>query len=233
VLQSLGLCSMFQTMTYLMTLATQDAEAAAEKTAEVVEAASEASEVVPAGSPWYVQFAVLLGVVAIMFGPFILGSVIAKALRVQDWALRIGVSLFAVTLGLTPFVTGVLIQGKPLDKIFRLGIDLNGGTNLVFQVKGDGEKQVTNAVMDKMVGAVGQRINQSGTEEVTVRQVGADRIEVIVPGVDAQSVDEIKRKIVRLGSLEFFVCANEIEDREIVQQARDDAEGPERPDHRG
>jgi SecD/SecF fusion protein len=221
VLQSLGLCSMFQTMTYLMTLATQDAEAAAEKTAEVVEAASEATEVVPAGAPWYVQAGVLLGVVAVMFGPFILGSFIAKALRVQDWALRIGVSLFAVTLGLTPFVTGVLIQGKPLDKIFRLGIDLNGGTNLVFQVKGDGEKQVTNAVMDKMVGAVGQRINQSGTEEVTVRQVGADRIEVIVPGVDAQSVDEIKRKIVRLGSLEFFVCANEIEDREIVQQARD------------
>jgi len=205
---------MFQSLTHFFTLAVQEGDAAAETAAETTEAAVEAAT----GAPWYLQVAVFVGVLAVVLGPFIIGQMLANWLKVKEWGTRIGLSLFAVTIGLTPFVVGMGIQGKPIEKVVRLGIDLAGGTNLVFQVKGEG-KEVTNQVMEKMVGAVGQRINQSGTEEVTVRQVGQDRIEVIVPGADPQAVDEIKRKIVRLGSLEFFVCAHQTEDREIVQQA--------------
>ena len=89
---------------------------------------------------------------------------------------------------------------------------------MVFQVKP--EKEITNEVMDRMVGAVSQRINRSGTEEITVRRVGKDRIEVIVPGEDPQSVDEIKRQITRLGSLEFFICADNT-DQQIVRLANE------------
>jgi SecD/SecF fusion protein len=205
-------------LTHFMTLILQDAEVATEATTEAVNVAVEATEAAAAAPPSGVtQFLVLFSVFAILVLPFVAGTYIAKALRVKDWALRISISLFALTLGLTPFVSA-LVQGKPVTDIVKLGIDLAGGTNLVFQVRGDG-KEVTNDVMDKMVGAVGQRINQSGTEEVTVRQVGSDRIEVIVPGADTQTVDEIKRKIVRLGSLEFFVCAHASDDSEIVAQA--------------
>ena len=49
--------------------------------------------------------------------------------------------------------------------------------------------------------------------------MGGGRIEVIIPGEDPQTVDEIKRQITRLGSLEFFIAADRAEDREIVRAA--------------
>ena len=190
-----------------------------DKAAEVAEAASKTAEAVDAasgGSGWG-GLLILVLVIAVVILPFVFGQLIANALKVREWGFRCGISLFALTLGLAPFVSA-LISGRELADTIRLGIDLKGGTNMVFQVRGEG-KEVTNAVMDKMVGAVGKRINPSGTEEITVRQVGADRIEVIVPGEDPQTVDEIKRRITELGSLEFFIAANAQEDREVVQQA--------------
>lgn len=162
-------------------------------------------------------FLTLLAVMAILFLPFILGQLLANSLEAKEWGLRIGVCLFAFVAGIAPFVFG-LASGRPITEIVRLGIDLKGGTNIVFQVLGEG-KELTPSVMEGMVGAVAKRINPSGTEEITVRQVGKDRIEVIIPGADPESVDETKRRITRLGSLEFFIAASRSEDREIVQLA--------------
>ena len=82
-------------------------------------------------------------------------------------------------------------------------------------------KELTTEIMDRMIGAIGKRINPTGTSEITVRQVGRDRIEVIVPGEDPQSVSDIKRQITRLGSLEFFVTVDEsIDDQTMIRDAR-------------
>lgn len=210
----------------LLTLAMQDNQAisgttgtAAEAAAEAVETTTKAAEAVETatGNSGLGSLLVLIGVFALVILPFVLGQLLANALRFKEWGMRIGVCLFALVLGLAPFVAG-WSQGKPLEEIIRQGIDLKGGTNMVFQVRGEG-KEITNAIMDRMVGAVGKRINPSGTEEITVRQVGTDRLEVIVPGEDPQTVDEIKRRITRLGSLEFYIAASQQEDRDLVQQA--------------
>lgn len=195
-----------------------------EGTAETEDAAAETegelasdSESVPASSSATGALGVLLTLAALLILPFVAGSYISKAIESPEWSTRIGVVIFAVSLGVLPFASA-LLGGVPLIEKFRLGIDLAGGTNMVFQVRG-GEKEVTPQIMDQMVGAVSRRINQSGTEEITVRAVGTDRIEVIVPGEDPQTVDDIKRRIVRLGSLEFFVVANQT-DSTIVREAR-------------
>jgi SecD/SecF fusion protein len=164
------------------------------------------------------EIAFFITTISVLVLPFILAWFIAKALKVQEWTSRIAVVMFTLAVGASPFLTAIM-TGQSIEDRFRLGIDLDGGTNMVFQVKPEG-KEITNEVMDRMVGAVSQRINQSGTEEITVRRVGEDRIEVIVPGEDPQTVDEIKRKITRLGSLEFFICADET-DQDIVRQARE------------
>lgn len=209
----------------LLTLAFQDKEtitgttgSAAEAIENASNAVSQATEAAEAsGGSGLSGVLLLVGIIALVVLPFVFGQLIANALKVRDWGLRFGVCLFALVMGVVPF--GVtLLSGRPVDEIIRLGIDLKGGTNMVFQVKGEG-KEITNAIMDRMVGAVGKRINPSGTEEITVRQVGVDRLEVIVPGEDPQTVDEIKRRITRLGSLEFYIAASAQEDREIVQQA--------------
>ncbi len=62
--------------------------------------------------------------------------------------------------------------------------------------------------MGRVVAAVGKRINPAGTKEIIVRQVGADRVEVIIPGEDPSVVDDIKHRMTTLGSLEFAISAN-------------------------
>ena len=47
---------------------------------------------------------ILLAVVATVFVvPFVLGSLIARALRLRDMGFRVGIVLFALVLGLAPF----------------------------------------------------------------------------------------------------------------------------------
>ncbi|QDU39115.1 bifunctional preprotein translocase subunit SecD/SecF [Maioricimonas rarisocia] len=191
--------------------------AADEAGSEVAEAAAEQAAT---GLP---PFVALLIVIAVLVLPFVIGQLLANALKLKDLGFRMGVVLFAVTLGLSPFVTRMATGGNWRDAI-NLGIDLAGGTNMVFQVDREAaeamEKDVNAELMDKMVGAVGRRINPSGTEEVTVRRVGQDRIEVIVPGADPERVERIKDRIVKLGSLEFAILANQFEHQDLINQAR-------------
>ncbi|MEY3172251.1 MAG: hypothetical protein RLZZ436_164, partial [Planctomycetota bacterium] len=191
--------------------------------APAVDATSQADTVQADGEPTAApaasgsEFLFFLLVLCIIFLPFIAAHFIGRSLRVPEWSSRIGFTLFTLVLGVSPFLTS-LLNNRPISDRFRLGIDLAGGTNMVFQVRGEG-KEITPQVMDQMVGAVSRRINVSGTEEITVRGVGADRIEVIVPGEDPQTVDDIKRRITRLGSLEFHIVANNT-DSEIATVAR-------------
>ncbi|MFO1003380.1 MAG: protein translocase subunit SecD [Planctomycetaceae bacterium] len=214
---------MSQLLHGLLNLALQAPDAAAEVANAATKAAAEtvetATEIVPAAQASGTSpFVFTLLTLFILVLPFVLAYVAAKALKVQEWTGRLAVVFFTLAVGASPFLTS-LMKGERLDKRFRLGIDLAGGTNMVFQVKPEG-KEVNDQVMDRMVGAVSQRINRSGTEEVTVRKVGRDRIEVIVPGEDPQTVDEIKRQITRLGSLEFFICADST-DQQIVRMANE------------
>ncbi len=214
---------MSQLLHGLLNLALQAPDAAAEVANAATKAAAEtvetATEIIPAAQASGTSpFVFTLLTLFILVLPFVLAYVVAKALKVQEWTGRLAVVFFTLAIGASPFLTS-LMKGEPLDKRFRLGIDLAGGTNMVFQVKPEG-KEVNDQVMDRMVGAVSQRINRSGTEEVTVRKVGRDRIEVIVPGEDPQTVDEIKRQITRLGSLEFFICADST-DQQFVRMANE------------
>ncbi len=202
---------MFDMFTGVLTLAVQEGEAAAEGAAEAAAPVAEAANI--GGGTAFAIF------VTGLIGAFILGAFLAKAMKVTDWGFRFGVCLAALAIGVMPFMVRAL-NGETLGQGIRLGIDLAGGTNMVFQVMETKEKPLTDEVMEKMVGAVIKRINPSGTAEITVRRVGKDRIEVIVPGKDAQTVNDIKRRITKLGSLQFFITASPSFDSEIISQAQ-------------
>lgn len=193
---------------------TKDIDAEVDARVGVIEPAEGESDVPPAAaSQAWVAWLILLLVIAV---PILLSSVLANTWRVKEWQGRMWVVFFSLMLGAAPFLSSMLKGEKIVDQ-FSLGIDLAGGTNMVFQIKP--EKELTNSLIEKMVESVKKRVNPSGTEEITVRGVGGGRIEVIIPGVDPQSVDEVKRKITDLGSLEFFIAAHSAEDREIVRAA--------------
>lgn len=174
---------------------------------------------------------IILIILAVFVVPFVLGVVIARALKMKDYGKKIGLVLFTAVIAATPFVWQVT-HGHDWRDAIRLGIDLAGGSNMVFEVdESQSEKELSNEVMDQMVGAIGRRINPSGTEEVTVRKVGQNRIEVIVPGADSEDVQRIKSLITRLGSLEFAIVANR-RDRDHADEVARALENPEKKDIR-
>ena len=202
---------MFDMLTGVLTLAVQDGAAASPAASPAAAPAVEAANI--GGGTAFGIF------VAGIVGAFILGAFLAKAMKVTDWGIRFGVCLAALAMGVMPFMVRA-INGETLGEGIRLGIDLAGGTNMVFQVQEEEGKELTDELMDKMVGAVQKRINPSGTSEITVRRIGKDRIEVIVPGEDAQTVNDIKRRITKLGSLEFYITASPAFDNEVIVQAQ-------------
>lgn len=167
------------------------------------------------------QFFAIAAIVFIL--PFVLGQFLSRVLKLKDIAFPTGVILCALFLALAPFVYQAL-NGQPLMSAIPLGIDLAGGTNLIYAVDREqaekDQKSVDNATMNKMIGAVGRRINPSGAEEVTVRRVGEDRLEIIIPGADREVVERKKRQIVDLGSLEFAILANDKDHSPQIEAAR-------------
>lgn len=178
---------------------------------------------VSAGKEWLV-----LTVLACVFiVPFVLGNLLARILRLEDMSTKMGVVLFSIIASLAPFIA-MTAQGRSWKDAIHLGIDLEGGTNLIYaidiqaaeqQQKKEPGKAIPTDVIDKMVNAIRDRINPSGAEEVTVRRVGTDRIEVIIPGADPDLVEQKKRLITKLGSLEFGIVANYKDHQSLIENA--------------
>jgi SecD/SecF fusion protein len=169
---------------------------------------------------------ILAVIVAIFVAPILLGNLLSRVLKLKDMAGRLSVVLLAFTLGIAPFawhlydgnrkgadwktsLKGGVVNGEKIKGAIRLGIDLEGGTNLIFEVDHSAsEKEITDLVMDQMVAAIAKRINPGGLDEIVIRRVGFDRIEIIIPGEDPADVQRTKDKIKRLGSLEFAILAS-------------------------
>jgi len=92
----------------------------------------------------------------------------------------------------------------------------DGGTVLLYRADPGAQRQLD---MAKLIAAVGRRINPGGVKELTIRQYGAEQIEVIIPEVDEREVDQIKRKISTSGALIFRMVANPTDNRELIRAA--------------
>ena len=168
-------------------------------------------------------------VLAVVFiAPFVLGGLIARAMRLEDLSTRLGMVLFAIIASAAPFLY-MTAQGRSWKDAIPLGIDLAGGTNLLYAIDNEAAEQqqkkergkpIPVETIDKMVNAIKTRINPSGAEEVTVRRVGHDRIEIIIPGADPDLVEQKKRLITKLGSLEFGIVANDKDHASTIEKAR-------------
>jgi SecD/SecF fusion protein len=67
----------------------------------------------------------------------------------------------------------------------------------------------TRAVdMDRLTSSISKRVNPGGQKEVTVRRMGTDRVEVIIPQAEPAEVDLIKEKISTAGALQFRILAS-------------------------
>ena len=100
-----------------------------------------------------------------------------------------------VLLGLSAWA----IESKPT----RLGLDLQGGTELIYQALGTpGNKDVDPADVDQALDIMRERVNVFGVTEAEVSRVGRDQISVALP--DVQNAEEAQEQVGKTAQLFFY-----------------------------
>lgn len=145
-------------------------------------------------------------VFAVFVLPFILSKLITNSLRLPALSGRMGIAL-AATIAAALFVT--------LGEL-RYSSDMKGGTTLIYNIiKADQDLNPT-----ALASSLSQRIDPSGTKEITIRPRGTDQIEITVPTTDEYELQQIKNAITTSGQLEFRVVANTRDHSDIIGLAR-------------
>ena len=129
--------------------------------------------------------------------PLMIAAYISYAVRTPEYTRRIAWVVYSIAFCLWAMF--------PFTGVFKLGIDLSGGTILLYQVKQPAPEDFR---LDKMVGAIQRRVNPIGLTDVSIRGVGTDRVEITIPKANKEDVDRCKRILTDLGTLEFRILAN-------------------------
>jgi SecD/SecF fusion protein len=118
---------------------------------------------------------------------------------------------------------------------FKLGVDLVGGTILVYEVD-DESKLPQGYKPEDLASSLKRRIDPNDLYNVTIRPVGRTRVEIILPtgaagderhkAATAEEVQNIKKLISQVGSLEFRMLANSKDDEPALKKAREWIEDP-------
>ncbi len=172
----------------------------------------------------------LLGVIVL---PFVLGSFIAKSVKMRDYGWKIGLTL--CTLACALFILGRSFDWETKRFKIPLGVDLKGGVILIYEVDNEavmsaqGDQDSEDSInMGDLVQALTNRINPSGTQEIVIRPYGDRQVEIIIPEVDPIEVERIKRLIDTAGALEFRIVANQRDHQYLLAAAEAQSEDPAR-----
>jgi len=165
----------------------------------------------------YVSLAAILVSIA-------LGYLLASSMRLKGFGWK-----FSLILASWAFSIAIIVFG-----VFKLGADLRGGVNLVYEVdeartallnphgKGDYD-------LNSVIGVLRQRLNPSGVKDLVIRKAGPKQIEIIVSEVDKAQIDDIKARVTATGSLRFLIVAdNESNDAQIREAALEQEKDPVR-----
>lgn len=147
--------------------------------------------------------------------PFVLGKLLSTGLKMPTYAGAFSWILLAM------IATGIVLATGTL----KLGPDIKGGTNLIYQIDqttvGNSGTRVT---AKDFVAPLLNRINPSGMNESVVRPAGDDKIEIVIADVEASEIEEVKRKITNAGILQFRIVANQNDHDDLIKAARTQAE---------
>ncbi|WP_158545496.1 protein translocase subunit SecD [Bremerella cremea] len=179
---------------------------------------------------------VLLVIALAIVLPYFLGVWIAKAIRLPDLGQRLGITMASLV-----FSVAICVLLWPP----RLGIDLQGGIILIYEVDEEASLDLltTNAAAAGDTSALGQtnaarlkegtaqliqqlqkRINPSGVSEVVIRPYGENQVEVQIPLAESADLDSIKRRITKAGVLDFMILANSQDHEYLMTRAQDESQ---------
>jgi SecD/SecF fusion protein len=97
-------------------------------------------------------------------------------------------------LGLIAASLAVVLPGVPPSKETKLGLDLQGGVQLVYEARPTKQQPtVTDDGLQRSLDIMRKRVDQFGVAEPELLRTGANQIEVNLPGVDdaARAADQV------------------------------------------
>ncbi|MGZ4410906.1 MAG: protein translocase subunit SecD [Gaiellaceae bacterium] len=107
--------------------------------------------------------------------------------------------LLALILGILAAVALVGIPGSPVHKKATLGLDLQGGLEVVLQAVPTNGHKPTSSDLDHSLSIMQNRVNKLGVSEAVVVKQGTDQIVIELPGVhDPQQALQIIGKTAQL-----------------------------------
>jgi SecD/SecF fusion protein len=130
-------------------------------------------------------------------------------LVIFGWYLATDISRTKRQLGLALIIAllalSVAFVYPPQEKIKR-GLDLEGGTSFLIRlVKESTDKNavITKTMQDQAVEVIRGRVDKSGIGEPVITPVGSDQIQVQLPGLSPEHIDEMREQLRRVAKLEF------------------------------
>jgi SecD/SecF fusion protein len=167
----------------------------------------------------------VLGLILVSFA---IGIWFANQVRMKDYGWKIGLILATLTASLAISLFGS----------YKLGVDLQGGVILVYDVNEEETKQLATQGgregidINGLVTVLRDRLNETGLKEIVVRPFGPKQVEIVVPEVDEEEIRKLKERIITGGTLQFMIVANEIKNSDIFEAAKEQAQSPD-PEIRG
>jgi SecD/SecF fusion protein len=191
----------------------------------------------------------LLGVVATIAAivlPILLGGWLAKKWKMPEQGWRLSTIFAVFSVAALTVATGQFKGGPDLAGGITLVYELADATGLTPAMgsdaaeeeasdeeasadedaadtdtaKADSNQPERKVDIDKLIDALAQRIDPTGTKEVSIRNYGG-AVEIIIPKAGPDDLTYIKRRITDLGQLEFRIVADPrwTEDRSIIDKA--------------
>ena len=133
-----------------------------------------------------------------------------QTITIIIWAVAIAVAVWAVfrrSNWLILLMMAVLIAVSvywivPPGVKTRLGLDLQGGLQIVYTAKTSDGKAPTSQQMDQTVGILDRRVNGLGVTESQIQTQGTDQISVALPGI--KNKEQALAVIGKTAQLQFF-----------------------------
>ena len=133
-----------------------------------------------------------------------------QTITIIIWVVAIAVAIWAVLqkrnwviLLMMAVLVGVSVYWIiPPGAKTRLGLDLQGGLQIVYTARTSDGSAPTQAQLDQTVGILDRRVNGLGVTESQIQKQGSDQISVALPGI--KNAEQALAVIGKTAQLQFF-----------------------------
>jgi SecD/SecF fusion protein len=124
-------------------------------------------------------------------------------------------TILGIVVGLLVLALLVIVPGSPMSKDTKLGLDLKGGTELVYEGEPTPQvPKVTPQSIDDAIETMRKRVDSLGVSEPEIQRAGARQISVGLP--DVQNAERAREQVGSTARLQFYDWEpNILTDREV------------------